>query len=316
MSDGPANYTFVLAENFSHMPFSCALEAFRIANLTAERELYRWRLTCEGGGDALSSNGTRTRVDYPLEETPPDDAIIVVAGVDAKRHATPGLVRWLRRRESHTKGRIGAICCGAYILAEAGLLDGRACAIHWEYLDALREDHPGVDVRPSVFVKEGRYFSASGGVAATDLSLSLIEDDHGEELARQIAERLVYASVRTEHDGQRFSRAGGLGLRNPRLARAVELMETNLDEPLKTSDIAAQVGLSTRQLERLTGRYLNSSPKKFRMEARLARARHLLRQTEMSVIDVAIECGFTSPSHFSKCYRSRYGETPYQRKTG
>ena len=316
MSQKPKTYTFLLTENFSHMPFSCAIEAFRIANLAAEKELYRWQLACEGGDHANSSNGTSTKVDIGLDDRLTDSDIIVVAGLDAKRHATPAIKRWLRWHDTHTRGKIGAICCGAYVLAEAGLLRGKSCAIHWEYHDAFMEDHPEVDLKPSVFVKDGRYFSASGGAAATDLALSIIEDDHGEELARQAAEGLVYASVRTEHDGQRFSLNGRIGIRNPKLAKAVELMETQLDEPLRTSDIAAEVGLSTRQLERLTGRYLNCSPKKYRMEARLARARHLLRQTDMSVINVAMACGFTSPSHFSKCYRARYGETPYQRKTG
>ncbi len=316
MSQAPKTYTFLLTENFSHMPFSCAIEAFRVANLAAETELYRWKLASEGGKDALSSNGTTTRVDFGLDENMAGSDIIVVAGLDAKRHASPAIKKWLRWHDTHTRGRIGAICCGAYVLAEAGLLSGKSCALHWEYHDAFMEDHPEVDLKPSVFVKDGRYFSASGGAAATDLALSIIEDDHGEELARQAAEGLVYASVRTEHDGQRFSLNGRIGIRNPRLAKAVELMETQLDEPLRTSDIAAEVGLSTRQLERLTGRYLNCSPKKYRMEARLARARHLLRQTDMSVINVAMACGFTSPSHFSKCYRARFGETPYQRKTG
>ena len=316
MSETSKDYVFLLVENFSHMPFSCAVESFRIANLAKEREIYSWRLVAEGGDHAESSNGTSTRVDFGLEEHFPDSNIIVVAGKDAKRHTTPGIEAWLRWHKRFGSGRIGAICCGAYVLAEAGLLSGRKCTLHWEYHDAFMEDHPDVDLKPNVFVKDGRYVTASGGAAATDLALSIVEDDHGEELARQAAEGLVYASVRTEHDGQRFSLNGRIGIRNPRLAKAVELMETQLDEPLRTSDIAAEVGLSTRQLERLTGRYLNCSPKKYRMEARLARARHLLRQTDMSVINVAMACGFTSPSHFSKCYRARFGETPYQRKTG
>ena len=138
----------------------------------------------------------------------------------------------------------------------------------------------------------------------------------GGDLARHTAERLVYTSVRTQGEGQRYSANKRIGVRNERLARAVELIENDLDEPLRTQDVAAEVGLSPRQLERLFGRYMNTSPKKYRMEMRLGRARELLRQTEMSVIEVALACGFTSPSHFSKCYRSRFGSTPYQRGEG
>lgn len=316
MSQDPEEFVFLLVEQFSHMPFSSFVEALRIANIMDERELYRWTLVSENGVEAHSSNGTTTRVDRGLDEASPNSTLVVVAGLDAKRHITPEIKRWLRWRQRHGAGRIGAICCGAYALAEAGLLEGRSCALHWAYQDAFMEDHPEVDLKPSVFVKDGRYFSASGGAAATDLALSLIEDDHGDDLSRRVAESLVYLPVRTEHDGQRSSASGRIGIRNPRLAKALELMETNLDEPLRTSEIAEEVGLSTRQLERLCGRYLHCSPKKYRMEARLMRARHLLRQTDMSVINVAMACGFTSPSHFSKCYRARFGETPYERKTG
>ena len=316
MSDEPETFVFLLLENFSHMPLSCAIEALRIANLTAERDIYDWKLASADGVEARSSNGTVTRVDFGLDTHHPHATVVAVAGLDAKRHVTAEVKTWLRWHDRHGDGKIGAICCGAYALAEAGLLADRACALHWEYHDAFMEDHPDVDLKPSVFVKDGRFFSASGGAAATDLALSLIEDAHGEELARQTAERLVLSSVRTEHDGQRSGAAGRIGLKNPRLAKAVELMESRLDEPIRTSEIAAEVGLSTRQLERLCGRYLHCSPKKFRMEARLMRARHLLRQTDMSVINVAMACGFTSPSHFSKCYRARFAETPYERKTG
>lgn len=312
MTDKPTEIVFLLVENFSHMAFACALEPFRVANLTAEKTLYHWRLAGESGVEERCSNGTVTRVDMGLEDTP-EAMLIVVAGLNAKRHATPAIKAHLRRHMRLGSGPLGAICCGAYVLAEAGLLAGRSCALHWQYHDAFMEDHPDVDLNTSVFVKDGRLFSSSGGAAATDLALSLIEDAHGPDLARQAAERLVYTSVRAEGEGQRHSANSRVGIRNERLAKAVDIFEKMLDEPLRTSDVAAEVGLSPRQLERLFGRYMNCSPKKYRMEMRLNRARELLRQTDMSVINVALACGFTSPSHFSKCFRTRYGTTPYQR---
>lgn len=312
MAEKPQDVVFLLVENFSHMAFACALEPLRVANLAAERELYRWHVAAEGGVEQRCSNGTVTRADMGLKDMP-DAMLIVVAGLNAKRHATPAIKTYLRRHERLGSGIIGAICCGAYVLAEAGMLDGRSCALHWGYHDAFMEDHPAVDLDPSVFVKDGRYVSSSGGTAATDLMLRLIEDAHGAEISRQTAERLVYTSVRAEGEGQRYSANSRIGIRNARLAKAVEIIEGELDEPMRTADVAARVGLSPRQLERLFGRYLNCSPKKYRMEMRLNRARELLRQTEMSVINVALACGFTSPSHFSKCYRTRFGSTPYQR---
>ena len=312
MSDRVQEIVFLLVENFSHMAFACALEPFRVANNAAEKELYRWRIAAENGVEESCSNGTVTKADMGLLDAP-DAMIIVVAGLNAKQHATPAVKAYLRRHARLGSGPIGAICCGAYVLAEAGLMDGRRCALHWQYHDAFAEDHPDVELDSSVYVIDGRYFSSSGGPAATDLALGLIERDHGGGLARMTAERLVYTSVRATGEGQRYSANSRIGVRNERLARAVEMFESELDEPLRTQDVAERVGLSPRQLERLFDRYLSTSPKKYRMEMRLNRARELLRQTEMSVIEVALACGFTSPSHFSKCYRARFGSTPYQR---
>lgn len=312
MASKPQEIVFLLVENFSHMAFACALEPFRCANLAAEKELYRWRIAAEDGVEQVCSNGTITRADMGLEDRP-EATLIVVAGLNAKRHATPAIKAYLRRHARLGSGRIGAICCGAYVLAEAGLLAGRRCALHWRYHDAFVEDHPDVDLDTSVFVIDGRWFSSSGGPAATDLALALIEAEHGAALARETAEGLVYTSVRTAGEGQRYSANSRIGVRNERLAQAVEIFETALDEPMRTQDVAARVGLSPRQLERLFDRYLGTSPKKYRMEIRLNRARELLRQTDMSVIEVALACGFASPSHFSKCFRARFGATPYRR---
>ncbi|MEL7465487.1 MAG: GlxA family transcriptional regulator [Pseudomonadota bacterium] len=312
MREKPQDIVFLLVENFSHMAFACALEAFRVANTSSERELYRWRISAANGLEEACSNGTVTKADMGLEDAP-EAMVIVVAGLNAKRHATPAIKAYLRRHARLGSGPLGAICCGSYVLAEAGLLDGRRCALHWQYHDAFLEDHPDVELDSSVFAIDGRYFSSSGGPAATDLALALIERDHGAALARTTAERLVYTSVRATGEGQRHSANNRIGVRNTRLAKAVEMFESELDEPMSTRDVAERVGLSPRQLERLFHRYLSTSPKKYRMEMRLNRARELLRQTDLSVIEVALASGFTSPSHFSKCYRARFGATPYQR---
>jgi len=103
-----------------------------------------------------------------------------------------------------------------------------------------------------------------------------------------------------------------IGVRHPKLSQVIQMMETNIEEPISPSILARDVGMSTRQLERLFRRYLNRSPKRYYMELRLQKARNLLMQTDMSVINVALACGFASPSHFSKCYRAHYDTTPYR----
>ena len=122
--------------------------------------------------------------------------------------------------------------------------------------------------------------------------------------------RSVVDRIRDEFDGQKISLPARLGVKHPKLLQVIQRMEANLEEPLSRSELAVEARLSTRQLERLFRKYLNRSPARYYLELRLNRARLLLLQTNMSVIDVALACGFVSASHFSKCYRDFFGKTP------
>jgi transcriptional regulator GlxA family with amidase domain len=144
--------------------------------------------------------------------------------------------------------------------------------------------------------------------------LTLVAQDHGPEIANAVADQQIYTSIRTDRDQQRLSVPTRIGVRHPKLAQVIHEMEANIEDPVSPAELAKQVGLSTRQLERLFRRYLNRSPKRYYMELRLGKARNLLMQTDMSVINVALACGFTSPSHFSKCYRAHYETTPYRER--
>jgi len=163
-------------------------------------------------------------------------------------------------------------------------------------------------------VIDGKRQSTAGGTSSIDLMLKIIAEDHGEELANTVADQLIYSSIRTDQDTQRLSVPSRIGVRHPKLSAVIQTMEQNIEEPISPSLLARDVGMSTRQLERLFRRYLNRSPKRYYMELRLQKARNLLMQTEMSVINVALACGFSSPSHFSKCYRGHYGTTPYRER--
>jgi len=123
---------------------------------------------------------------------------------------------------------------------------------------------------------------------------------------------VLHSPIRHHSAHQRMSLPARIGARHPKLIQIVERMEANLEEPISPSTLARDAGLSTRQLERLFRRYLDRSPKRYYLELRLGKARILLLQTDMSVINVALACGFSSPSHFSKCYRAFYGRTPYR----
>ncbi|NBB97763.1 MAG: helix-turn-helix domain-containing protein [Alphaproteobacteria bacterium] len=309
----PAHVAFLLLDRFTLLAFSAAIEPLRLANRVASKTLYTWQLVSETGGPVTCSNGTEIAVTAKLDDLPNDSLIVVCGGVDVQRATSAGVLSWLRKRARYGN-RIGGVCTAAWSLAKAGLLDGKRATIHWENFNAVAEEFPEVELARSVFVVDGTRVTAAGGIASLDLTLALIASAHGSDLANAIADQLVYSSIRTNRDTQRLSIPARIGVRHPKLARVIEIMESHIEDPISPSDLAEAVDMSTRQLERLFRRYLNRSPKRYYMELRLERARNLLMQTDMSVINVALAAGFTSPSHFSKCYRAHYDTTPYRER--
>jgi len=303
------HFVFLLLKDFTQLAFSCAIEPLRLANLLSGEKLYEWTLASENGRQQTGSNGITVVVDRGLERLERADRLFVVSGIDMKRHTSPAVIEFLRRECRHGT-RLGAICSGAYVLAKAGLLNGKDCAIHWEYHDCFAEEFPDVRLRKTVFVADGPILSASGGPAAADLMLHLIAQKHGPELARQIADQMVYNSVRNDVSGQTVSFSARFGTRNANLSRAFQLMEKNIEIPIGPGKLAAELGITVRQLQRLFRRFVGKSPHQVYTDLRLERARSLLLQTEMPLIEVAFACGFRSQSNFSRSYRQRYGVSP------
>ena len=309
----PRRFVFVLLDNFTMLCFACALESLRIANRMANKTLYEWEIMGEGGEIVHCSAGTSFRLDKDLEEVSRDDTVLLCGGIDVQAATTKKMLNWLRR-EARRGALMGGLCTAGYSLAKAGLLDGKRATIHWENQDSFAEEFDEVELTKSVFVVDGNRVTTAGGTASIDLMLKFIAQDHGEELANAVADQLIYSSIRTDQDTQRLSIPTRIGVRHPKLSQVIQKMELNIEEPISPSILAKEVGMSTRQLERLFRRYLNRSPKRYYMELRLQKARNLLMQTDMSVINVALACGFASPSHFSKCYRAHYNTTPYRER--
>ncbi|MDP2739794.1 MAG: GlxA family transcriptional regulator [Pseudorhodobacter sp.] len=309
----PGRFVFLLLDHFTLLSFAGAIEPLRIANRMAGKPLYSWVLAGEGGEVAVSSNGAAFKLDMGLDEIDREDTVLVCGGIEVQKATTRAVIGWLRR-EARRGVKIGGLCTGAYALAKAGLLDGKKATIHWENQDGFLEEFEAVKLTKSVFVIDGNRMSTAGGTASIDMMLKIIATDHGEDLANSVADQLIYSAIRTDQDTQRLSIPTRIGVRHPKLSQVIQMMESNIEEPISPADMAEEVGMSTRQLERLFRRYLNRSPKRYYMELRLSKARNLLMQTNMSVINVALACGFASPSHFSKCYRAHYNTTPYRER--
>lgn len=309
----PKRFVFVLLENFTLLSFASAIESLRIANRMTKNNTYEWRIIGEGGEQVTCSAGSVFNLDGDLEDLTRDDTVMICGGIDVQLFTTKKLLGWLRR-EARKGIPVAGLCTAAYTLAKAGLLEGKKATIHWENHDSFAEEFLEVELTKSVFVVDGTRLTTAGGTSSLDLMLKLIANDQGEELANAVADQLIYSSIRTDQDTQRLSVPTRIGVRHPKLSQVIQIMENNIEEPISPSILAKDVGMSTRQLERLFRRYLNRSPKRYYMELRLQKARNLLMQTDMSVINVALACGFASPSHFSKCYRAHYDTTPYRER--
>ena len=309
----PQHFALIMVPEFTMMPVTSAIEPMRIANRLSEKALYKWTMHSVDGKPVAASNNILAMVDGDMTAIPDQATIIVCAGLNVQHHADKRLIAFLRK-VARRGSDIGAVCTGAHILAEAGMLDGHKCTIHWENLPGFSEAFPDINATGGLFEIDRDRFTSAGGTTALDMMLTLIASQHGPELASAVAEGILHSPIRHHSEHQRMSLPARIGARHPKLVGIIEEMEGNLEEPLSPSLLAKQAGLSTRQLERLFRRYLDRSPKRYYLELRLKKARSLLLQTDLSVINVALACGFSSPSHFSKCYRAFYGRTPYRER--
>ena len=309
----PQTVALILIPEFTMMPVTSVIEPLRLANRLSEKTLYRWTIHSLDGQPVAASNNILTMANGDLETISPDATGVVCAGLSVQQHTDKRVLSWLRK--SARRGTvIGAVCTGAHILAEAGLLDGYRCTIHWENLPGFSEAFPEINATGGLFEIDEDRFTSAGGTTAIDMMLTMIASQHGPDLASAVAEGILHSPIRHHSENQRMSLPARIGARHPKLVSIIEKMEDNLEDPLSPSLLAKQADLSTRQLERLFRRYLDRSPKRYYLELRLKKARSLLLQTDLSVINVALACGFSSPSHFSKCYRAFYGRTPYRER--
>ncbi|MDP7149468.1 MAG: GlxA family transcriptional regulator [Paracoccaceae bacterium] len=309
----PEHFVFLLVHDFTHLAFSCAIEPLRIANLISGKQLYDWSFMSANGETATASNEVVTQVHRGYSELNRGEKLFILSGIRVKENTTPELLSVIRRERA--KGRLaGALCSAAYCLAKAGILDGRRAAIHWDYHDSFMEEFPEVSLVRNVFVADGKYITASGGTATADLMIHLIEKTHGPDLAVEVADMMLYNSVREPTAEQKLSLQSRHGIRNEHLSNAIRMMTENVEHPIPPSEIADEIGISTRQLERLFGRHMNCSPKKYYVDMRLQKARNLLLQTEKPVTEIAFLCGFASPAHFARVYRNQFGVTPVNQR--
>lgn len=305
------HFAFLLLPQFTLLAFSAALDPLRIANQLAQRPLYRWTVCSQDARAVVSSCGMSMNVDQAFSRFPRGTDIVVCGGTvragDSRRETLAVL-----REHARFGGRVGGVCTGAIALAQAGLLEGRRATLHWENQPAFREEYPGVEITSNAYEVDREIFTCGGGVGATDMMLATIETDYGQQFADMVADMCLYGQRRTERAPQRRSISSAIETRNPLLVRAIKAMQLNIETPLAMDDLAAAAGCSRRQMERLFVKYLGKSPYRFFRDLRLDHGRSLLRETDLSVTEIAMASGFVSPMVFIKSFRERFGQSPGQ----
>jgi transcriptional regulator GlxA family with amidase domain len=301
----------IVTPNFNLAATMAFIDPFRAANYLEGTTLFRWILSSPDGGSCLASNGiaasTLRLADVKSEAF---DIVVVSTSWAPETASTPQLLAALRKWE-RSGSIVGALDTGAFILADAGLLNGRRATVHYEHIDSLKELYGDIDVAEDIFVRDGKRFTCSGGLASADMALHIMAASSGEALANAAARYIFHPKLRPAGTSQNPAGVEPLGSTVPEtVRRAIAIMEQNLENALSIPEICGSTGISHRQLDRLFRRYLGKPPGLYYRDIRLDRARGLVTQTDMLLSEIAVASGFSNQVHFSRAYRDRFGLPP------
>jgi AraC family transcriptional regulator, carnitine catabolism transcriptional activator len=305
----PEDISFLLLPGFSAIGFMSAIEPLRVAN-RFRGDLYRWHILSMDGAPVAASNGISLNAEAAFSAVDDAAVLFVVAGFEPLACYNPALRGWLRKLD-RAGATLGGIDTGSFVLAEADLFDDAdSLTVHWEALSAFRERYPSLTTSQELFEIGERRITCAGGTASIDMMLDLIGRSHGAALASAVSEQFVVSRIRQRSDHQRMEIAARYGVHNRKLIQVIGVMEQHMEDPLAPDELAREIGVTRRQLERLFCASLKDTPTHFYQQLRLNRARELLQQTDMSITSICVACGFESPSHFSRTYRARFGASP------
>lgn len=284
-----------------------ALSAFELANLTVGRTAYEIRILSEQGGPVRSSLG------FAIETKAigPDYSDTTIAtGTLTIGAAPPAVLGYLRSAAVESR-RVAGICTGAFVLAEAGLLDGRRATTHWGFAKHLQARYPSVMVEMDrIFIADGKIWTSAGMTAGIDLALALVEEDFGQEVAKSVARRLVVYFRRPGGQSQ-FSALLELEPRSDRIRRALVYAKENLKNELSVEELAAAASLSPRQFSRVFREETGQSPAKAVEHLRLEAARLMMEDGRHSMDIVARETGFADRERMRRAFLRSYGQPPH-----
>jgi transcriptional regulator GlxA family with amidase domain len=288
------------------------LEAFAMANVVAGRPIYRLAATSMDGVPVETSIGIKLHPSLAVAQIEePIDTLLVSGGYgQTSASGDRRLLAWVR--EEGTKARrCGSICTGAFVLAAAGLLDGKRATTHWALAHELARDHPKVkvDVEP-IFVRDGGVYTSAGVTAGIDLALALIEEDHGRKLALRVARSLVVYLQRQGGQTQFSTRLQVQFTESGPIRHAQDWAMEHLASDLSVPALAARAGMSERTFRRVFAGETGETPRDFVERIRVETARQIIEQAKLPLQTVARRCGLGTADTMRRAFLRRLGITP------
>lgn len=310
MSSKPQTVTVVTIPRFNMLTLTAFIEPMRIANYLSADALYNWDYRSTEPGEILASNGMSLScgpLDPPGQAAPGIVAVFGSWGAD--HYHSKVLNNWLRRQERGGAKLVG-VELGVYALARAGLLTNKKVTTHWSCKPGFSEANPNIEVCEQLYTIDGKIMSCAGGTTGMDLMLYLIAHTHGNQLAAEVSNQILYYPRRPPEGAQRYA-AGSMDEDiHPDVRAAMAILEAHVEEPCSVPLLCTELGVSQRQLERLFKRHTGCTIVQFSKLLRLQYARVLLTSTRMSIREVSAACGFNSLSYFSLCFADTFGKKP------
>ncbi len=305
-SSEPLGLTVLVLSGASMMSVASTIDPLRAANRVSGRELFRWQMVSLDGRAVATTCDVAVPVTARFDASGVADVLVVVAGFGAREHVSRAFVQSLRTAARRAQLVVG-VESAPWLMAMAGLLDRRRATTHWEDLEDFQTAHPRVDVRPDRYVIDGTRVSTGGASPTFDFMLHLIRSRCGYHVALDAASVFGYDESHPGTDAQPLVSLGRLSWYEPRVADASRVMEAHLDAPLTQAEIARQIGVTPRTLEKLFAATVGQTPGRFFATLRLGAARRMVVDTRLAMADVALRCGFSSASAFARAFRRHYG---------
>ena len=309
MERAQIHMVFIVVPRFNITTLITMIETLRIANYLAPSSTFSWEVASFDGSKIVASNGMTATIKTANDNLRSAEFVFILGSWGTEHYHNQKLTAWLRKR-ARAGERICGVELGSYIVARAGLLDGKLATIHWSWLNGFKENFDRVEVEENLFTLDRKVMTCSGGLAGVDLMLRLIEEINGSSFSGEIADQMLHHPIRSATSPQRSTMGRSTETMRPLLREAMTLIENHIEEPLTVPQIANFLGVSQRQLERQFKKNVGCTVVQFGLLKRLQNARLLLISTDMSIRQIATASGFNTMSHSAFSFGKFFGRRP------